>query len=136
MVACVRRVVTRRAGARERGHSKIVVEALDAGDLDRLGVEQRLSARDRAAGFVAAGIAAAAIERVPRIVELEYDRVGQCAGTIIAGHDIVDAEVELLLAEVLRTAQRLARGQVPSLIVEHLRGEERILETDDRLALR
>src|SRR5437016_4349328 len=136
MITGARCVVTGRARALQCGDVQVIVEALYPGDYDGLRIEQSLAAGHRAPCLGAAPVGATAINRVPRVVELEHVRVEGFAGAVVVGDDIVDTEVEVLLAQNLRSAQRMPCRQLACLVIEGLRGEERGLEGNDRLALR
>ena len=82
------------------GTSQVVVQALDVADHDRLGVEQRLAARDRAARDRDAAIAPL---RIGDAAVLEYDcqpsysviavGVKPALAAVVADQRVVDAEV-------------------------------------------
>ena len=99
MVAHVQRVMTGAAGAGERGQSQHSVYSCYAGDVDRLGIEKRLAARNTRALLVA--IFAAQGTR-PRVIQGE-DRICEWSAKWVeaeAGRKgIVNADVEWLRRE-------------------------------------
>jgi len=71
----------------------------------------------------------------PRVVQREHDRIERCRRFVVAGNDVVDAEIERLLCRVQRAALGAVRAQVQRLGIEHLRREQRRLELYDCFTL-
>ncbi len=143
MVAGVGRVVARGAGAGDGGRAERVVEALHAGDVDGLRVEQRLAAGHRApcdgdAAVAAFGVGPARVGNVglPVRVQRHYDGREVGVRAVVAGQRIVDAEVVHLVRQERRAAVRAVGGEAAGVVVAHLRRGEAHLERDDGLALR
>ena len=107
--------------------AELVVEPVDAGDGDRLGVEERLAARDCAARAVGAvGLAGRA---APAVVEVKTCGVERRrARRRIAAEHVVDAEMEGDGGEDCRAAVALLGGQVAGVVVGGRGGEQRRLE--------
>ena len=143
MVAGVGGVVAGRAGAGDAGHVEVVVEPLDAGDRDRLGVEQGLAASDGAAGdghvpVAAFLVGATGVEdvRLPAVVQRHHVRREAGVAAVVAGQGVVDAEVADLALQERRPAAAAVHREAAGVVVAHLRRREAHCEGDDGLALR
>ena len=142
VVAGVGRVVAGRAGALDHRHAEVVVQAGDAGDGDRLAVEQRLAARDRLArdGDTTAAPFAVTVLRVfdvglPALVERHRVRVERGVAAVVAHQRVVDAEIRDGTGQERRAAVRAVHVQPAGVVVLLLRRMEAELEVDDRVAL-
>src|SRR5688572_30279293 len=131
-------VVTGRAGSQDGRRVEVVVDPGDARDRDGQRVEQLLTARNGPARPVPP----AALERRPRIVVGEHDRVEQRirSGAVlargVAPERIVLAEDEEPLRQLLGPARGAILSQIARARIGHLRGEEPALIRDDQLARR
>src|ERR687886_2167002 len=133
MVAHVWGVVARRAGADNDGPAEDVVEAANACDADRLAVEDRLAPRDRRSrGGIAVG--RGALEARPYVVERERVR-GERRSRRVEPQRVVDANEEVLVGQVQRTATASLRVQLAGRVIASLRAEESGFEGDDLLEL-
>src|SRR6185437_2070337 len=98
MIADARRIMTRSAGARNRAAIQRVVESADPGDLNRLRIEQLLSAKNARAPATRAATLVIVVPVVPLVVRPRIEEVKnlRCKwrAVRVSAQRIVDADKE------------------------------------------
>jgi hypothetical protein len=129
VVAHVRRVMAGGAGAGDARGIQLVVEALDPGDRDRMGVEERLAVRDRLSRRRSLAVIGAR-QCSPGVEDREDPRVERRVGRVLPKR-VVDADEEVLPRQGERAAPGALGLELAGRGIGVLSREQREFEPDD-----